>query len=158
VTGEAVPRTSGGPGYGGGHGGYYYGRGYYPYGHGYGYGGFYPWGYGGFGLGVYYGYYDPWFAPWYGGGFYYPQYYPSGYYGYDGQVRLKVKPTHATVYVDGYLAGTVDDFDGGFQRLRIEPGPHRIEIRADGYETLSFEVRVLPDRTFTYEGDLKRIP
>jgi hypothetical protein len=130
------------------------------------YGGFYPWGYGGFGLGGYYGYYDPWFDPWYGGaggyyspggGYYGPQYYSSGY-GYEGQLRLKVKPTHATVYVDGYFAGSVDDFDGIFQRLRLESGPHRIEVRADGYEPLSFEVRILPDRTVTYDGELKRLP
>ena len=42
--------------------------------------------------------------------------------------------------------------------LHIEPGPHRIEIRADGYETLEFEVRLLPDKTTTYEGELKRLP
>ena len=48
------------------------------------------------------------------------------------------------------LRGRVDEFDGVFQRLRLEPGPHRIEISADGYETADFEVRVLPDRTTTY--------
>jgi hypothetical protein len=123
------------------------------------YGGFYPWGYGGFGLGGYYGYYDPWFVPWYGG---YSGYYGYGaappYYGFGGKLRLKVKPTHAVVYVDGYFVGEVDEFDGIFQRLDLEPGPHRIEIRADGYETLSFDVRILPDRSTTYEGTLDRIP
>jgi hypothetical protein len=68
---------------------------------------------------------------------------------------LKVKPRHAEVYVDGYFAGIVDEFDGFWQRLHVEPGPHRIEVRADGYEPLSFEVRILPDRTITYSGELK---
>jgi hypothetical protein len=114
-----------------------------------GYYGYYPWGYGGFGFGGYYGsYYDPWYSP-----YDYGQYY-SG----DGSLRLKVKPREATVYADGYYAGRVDDFDGVFQRLHIEPGPHRIEIRMDGYETLEFEVRLLPDRTLTYEGELKKLP
>ena len=115
-------------------------------------GGYYPWGYGGFGFGGYYGgYYDPWYGydAYYGGQ---PYYANIG----DGSLRLKVKPREATVYVDGYYVGRVDDFDGMFQRLHIEPGPHRIEIRADGYETLEFEVRMLPDRTTTYEGELKR--
>jgi hypothetical protein len=118
------------------------------------YGGFYPLGYGGFGLGGYYGgYYDPWY---YGGSGYFPQY----YYGdtYTGALRLKVKPRDASVFVDGYYSGRVDDFDGMFQRLRIETGPHRIEIRAEGYEPLTFEVRILPDRTITYEGELKPLP
>ena len=51
--------------------------------------------------------------------------------------------------MDGYYAGAVDDFDGTFQKLKLEPGPHRIEIRLEGYETLSFEVRILPDKTLT---------
>ena len=116
-------------------------------------GGYYPWGYGGFGFGGYYGYYDPWYGydAYYGGQ---PYYANIG----DGSLRLKVKPREATVYADGYDVGRVDDFDGMFQRLHIEPGPHRIEIRADGYETLEFEVRLLPDKTTTYEGELKRLP
>ena len=65
-------------------------------------------------------------------------------------------PRQAEVLVDGYFAGAVDDFDGLFQQLRLEPGPHRIEIRLDGYEPLSFEVRILPDRTVTYKGTLQK--
>jgi hypothetical protein len=115
------------------------------------YGGYYPWGYGSFGLGGYYGgYYDPWY---YGSSPYY-----SGYdYDYDGRLRLKVKPRSAEVFVDGYYSGLVDEFDGVFQRLRLEPGPHRIEIRANGYETLAFDVRITPDHTVTYSGELQRI-
>ena len=37
--------------------------------------------------------------------------------------------------VDGYYAGRVDDFAGFIQALRIEEGPHTIEIVANGYET-----------------------
>jgi hypothetical protein len=114
-------------------------------------GGFYPWGWGGLGLGgYYYGYYDPW-------GWYDP--YPSGVYAsgdYDGALKIKVKPRDAEVYVDGYFAGEVDDYDGVFQKLRLEPGPHRIELRLEGYEPLTFEVRILPDRTVTYKGELKK--
>lgn len=119
------------------------------------YGGFYPWGWGGLGLGGYYGYYDPW-----GWGWYDP--YPPGGYGYgyrdgyDGALKLKVTPRQAEVFVDGYFAGSVDDYDGVFQQLRLEPGPHRIEVRLDGYEPLSFEVRITPDRTITYKGALER--
>lgn len=114
------------------------------------YGGFYPWGYGGLGLGAYYnGFYDPW---WYGDG------YAAGYgYGYQGALKLKMRPREASVYVDGYFAGRVDDFDGVFQSLKIEPGPHRIEVQQDGYEPLMFEVRIQPDRTITYKGELKKL-
>jgi len=139
AVGEAVPRRSRPPSSGGSTvwpGGNYYG-------------GFYPWGYGGFGFSSYWGgYYDPW----YWGS--YPTYQSSGYAGYEGSLRLKVKPVDAEVFVDGYYAGRVDEFDGVFQRLRIEVGPHRIEIRMDGYEPLAFEVRILPDHKTTYEGAL----
>ena len=125
------------------------------------YGGYYPWGYGGLGLGGYYGFYDPWWDPFYYGGGYYGNYYGRGYYsgyGYEGHLRLKVKPSDAEVFVDGYYAGIVDEFDNLFQHLNIESGPHRIEIREDGYEPLSFEVRILPGRTVTYKGELRRVP
>jgi hypothetical protein len=120
------------------------------------YGGYYPWGYGGLGFAGYYGgYYDPWYHGGYYGGYGgYPVYARSS--AWDGRLRLKVKPRDASVYVDGYYAGVVDEFDGIFQRLHLEPGPHRIEIRADGYETLTFEVLIQPDRTMTYTGEMKR--
>jgi hypothetical protein len=119
-----------------------YGYGYYPWG----------WGYGGYGIGGYYGFYDPW---WYGPYYYQPRYYSGGY---EGSLRLKIKPREAEVFVDGYFAGKVDEFDGIFQQLPIESGPHRIEVRAEGYEPLTFEVRILPNRKVTYEGELKRVP
>jgi hypothetical protein len=121
--------------------------------------GYYPWGYGGLGLG-YNGWYDPW---WYGGSYgggYYGRGYPGRSYSsfYDGGLRLKVKPSDAEVFVDGYYAGIVDEFDNIFQQLRLESGPHRIEIRKDGFEPLTVEVRILPDRTTTYRGELRAAP
>ncbi len=155
ATGEAVQRR---PGTGGGGGGggttvIVPGRGYW--------GGLYPWGWGGLGFGGLYGgywggwgggFYDPW---WYGG-------YPAGGWAggvayADGGIKLKMKPRQAEVFVDGYFAGRVDDYDGFLQRLRLEPGPHRVEVRLDGYEPLSFEVRIIPDRTISYKGSLKKI-
>lgn len=115
------------------------------------YGGYYPWGYGGLGFG---GYYGGSYDPWYYGGYGYPSYYSIGY---EGSLRLKVKPREGSVFVDGYFVGRVDEFDGIFQRLHVESGPHRVEIRADGYEPLTFEIRLQPGRTITYTGELKRL-
>jgi hypothetical protein len=110
-----------------------------------------PWGYGGYGWIGYYGdYYDPWLYP--------PDPVVAAPPREDGALRLKVKPKEAWVFVDGYFAGVVDDFDGVFQRLRLEPGPHRIEISADGYETLTFDVQAQPDQTITYKGTLTVLP
>jgi hypothetical protein len=131
----------------------------YPYGY-YGYG--YPYGYGAFGLGYFY--YDPFYYGYsgygYGGSGYGGYGYGRGrHYGYDlGGLRLKVKPREAQVFIDGYYVGLVDDYDGVFQRLNLDTGPHRVEIRADGYEPLIFEVRIVPGDTITYRGELQRVP
>ena len=70
-------------------------------------------------------------------------------------LALMVKPRDAQVFVDGYYVGVVDEFDGTFQRLRLDTGPHRIEIRKEGFETLRFDVRVTFDHTITLRGELK---
>ena len=68
------------------------------------------------------------------------------------------RPRHAQVYVDGYYAGVVDDYDGVFQGLKLESGAYRIEITAPGYENLSFDVRISPGQKINYEGNLRRVP
>jgi hypothetical protein len=123
-------------------------------------GGFYPWGYiSGAGLGIYDGFYGGFYGaydPWYGFSPVYAPSYASSTSDDNGAIRLKVKPSDASVYVDGYYAGVVDDFDGSFQRLRLQPGPHRIEIRAIGYRPLSLDVMIQPDFTISYRGELGR--
>ena len=101
-----------------------------------------------YGLGYGYGY------PYYGAGYY--GYY-GGSYSYTGSVRLKVKPRDAEVLVDGYYVGTVDDFDGIFQSLKLEPGPASIEVRAPGFEAFRLDVMVLAGRKITYEENMKAV-
>lgn len=69
-----------------------------------------------------------------------------------GSVRISDAPREAEVYVDGYYAGVVDDFDGRFQRLNLEPGPHQIEVRAAASESRTFDVNVQPGRTVTFRA------
>jgi hypothetical protein len=119
----------------------------------------YPYGYGAFGLGYFY--YDPY--RWYPGAYSTyagPGYYQNPYgYGFDiGELRLQVSPRHAQVFIDGYYAGTVDDYDGAFQSLKLGSGPYSIQIAAPGYDTLDFDVRINPGQKITYRGDLPRRP
>lgn len=162
--GHAVPRNGPPPVYGN------Y-RGYSNYRH---YGHYYRPYYGGFGLGLYYGYpygsyyypgyYGGYYGAYYGGAYGYPYggyaYPPAGYVaanpGYDyGGIRIKDAPRDAQVFADGYYVGIVDDFDGTFQRLQLEPGAHRIEIRAPGLEPLAFDVNVLAGQTITYHAQMR---
>lgn len=78
--------------------------------------------------------YDPW-GPW--GPYRYPPY-GYRYVMRDPTVslRLQVTPRQAQVFVDGYYAGIVDDFDGVFQRLRLEPGGRTITLYLEGYRTV----------------------
>lgn len=119
------------------------------------YGSWYPWGFGAWGLGFYF--WDPY---WYGGWGYAPYAFGQGYAGnyYDvGAVRLLIKPRDAQVFVDGFYVGVVDEFDGRFQKLKLDEGPHRIEVKKDGFETLRFDVRVTFDQTIKLRGELQPV-
>jgi len=86
----------------------------------------------------------------------YPQY-PVQYVGPDSSVRLEVKPKQAEVFVDGYYAGIVDDFDGTFQRLRLPPGQHEIQIYMAGYHTVRQHIFLTPDNTFKLKYDMEKL-
>ncbi len=73
-----------------------------------------------------------------------------------GSLRLRVSPRNAKVYVDGALAGIVDEFDGLTSHLRIPAGRHQLEFRLDGYETTAMEVTVEDGKTRTERASLKR--
>jgi hypothetical protein len=173
TTGTAVDRTVPPPDRNGNYRDRYgYGYGYDPYGYGYGYGnGFgygnyncfscYPYGFG-MGYGLYSGFgWAPYYCDPFGD--------PYGGYGYSGgssmsygrgeqgNLKLKVKPRAAKVYVDGYFVGFVEQFDGAFQKLALNTGRHKVEIKADGFETAEFDVLINAAQTVTFQGDLKRI-
>jgi hypothetical protein len=104
-------------------------------------------GYNGYGYGYGPGIYAP-----YGG---YPAYpYPH----VAGAVRLKIRPRDAQVFVDGYYAGLVNDFDGMFQSLKLEAGGHKIAVRMPGFADLELDVHVQPGRTITLEEFLQPRP
>jgi hypothetical protein len=73
-----------------------------------------------------------------------------------GTLRLDLDGAGAILqlYVDGYFVGTPDEFN---RELTLDAGPHRIEIRAPGYETIVFDVRIVADRSITYRGTLQRV-
>jgi hypothetical protein len=61
------------------------------------------------------------------------------------------------VFVDGYYAGVVDEFDGHFQHLNLIPGPHHLEISAPGYQPLVIDVAIQPHHKIDYRGALMRL-
>jgi hypothetical protein len=95
----------------------------------------------------------------YGSGGYYPYgYTPRGYYEpipgrVYGGVRITGAPRDARVFADGYFVGLVDDFDGIFQHMNLEVGPHHIEVDWGGYQPIAFDVYVRPGETTTFRAD-----
>jgi len=71
-----------------------------------------------------------------------------------GYLRLNVQPYTAQVFIDGFYVSSVDAFSGGGPARALPAGPHRVEIRADGYETATFDVRIDPNETITYRREL----
>jgi hypothetical protein len=91
---------------------------------------------------------------------------PYPYYGYgaypigvraSGEVRVLAAPKQAEVYVDGFYAGVVDDFDGTFQRMHITPGGHAITLHLEGYRTVTQNIYVTPTDTFKLQLTMDKL-
>ena len=110
------------------------------------------------GVGVWAGYAVPFptygYQPYYGYG-------SSGYIGVAqgvssyGAVSFELQPSDAELYVDGNYVGRVGDFSPSYPPLTLTAGRHRVEVQAQGYAPLIFDVDVTPGRVIPYRGDLQ---
>ena len=104
-------------------------------------------------------YYHPYFGFYFGP--YYGPYYPAPGHAFvrfnEGALRLRGKPVETEVYVNGYYAGVVDNFDGVFQRLYLPRGDHRLTLRLPGYESHTVAVRVRRGETLDVVHDMGRL-
>jgi hypothetical protein len=91
-------------------------------------------------------FYDPF---WWGAyDFQYRRYPYPYYYQPSAELRIQVTPRQAEVYIDGYLVGTVDDFDGVFQRLHVPLGEHEITIYSPGHRTIAERMLFRPYESY----------
>jgi hypothetical protein len=150
---------AGGPGHGPGPG-----PGYGP-GHGYGYGYGYRYPYYGWGLSFGFGYYGPYYwSPWFYSPFWYDPYYYYPPYGYGwgpaynaANLKVQVQPKTAEVYVDGHLAGIVDEFDGMFQSLTVEAGAHDVTVYQEGYRSINEHLYLNVGSTYRIKGVMDKL-
>jgi len=73
-----------------------------------------------------------------------------------GGVSFNITPSDAQVYVDGQYAGVVSDFSPTSVPLTLEPGRYHIEIRASGYQTMTFDSDVTRGQVIPYQGSMQR--
>ena len=64
-------------------------------------------------------------------------------------------PRETEVFVDGYFAGVVDDFDGFAQRLRLEPGEHEVTLFLDGHRPLTRKMLFTVGQTFKVQHEME---
>lgn len=104
---------------------------------------------------------SPYWSPYWGSYAYGYPYYWGGYYRrYDpsdalGAARLQVTPRETEVFVDGYFAGVVDDFDGFSQRLRLEPGEHEVTLFLEGHRPLTRRMLFTVGQTFKVQHEME---
>ena len=81
---------------------------------------------------------------------------PGGAAPVSGGVSFEIDPPTASVFIDGKYMGSGADFGPAVQPLGLTPGRHRVEIRAEGYETMSFDADVAAGEVTPYKASLRR--
>ena len=71
-----------------------------------------------------------------------------------GRLGLETLPDFTQVYVDGFYVGLAHEFGLRGRAYELPAGAHRVELRAPGYEPISFSVMIVPNEVLRYRGDL----
>jgi hypothetical protein len=103
-------------------------------------------------------FYDPFFGPypWWPRAAYPYAYYPM--YESRGILRVLDAPDEAAVYVDGFYAGIVDDFNGFFQGLPLPPGGHDVALYLEGFRTVRRRFYLAAGTTLKLHERMDRLP
>lgn len=70
------------------------------------------------------------------------------------EIKLKVEPDRAAVFLDNTFVGYVHEFGGVGRAMLVSPGKHEIKIALPGYRDFTTEVNLLPKQKFTIKTDL----
>ena len=74
--------------------------------------------------------------------------------GRTGGISFDIQPSNAEVYVDGQYFGTVSNYTPRTQPLALAPGRHRVEIRAQGRQNMTFDAEIQAGQVTPYQGTL----
>ncbi len=103
-------------------------------------------------------FFRPYYYPYYGGYPYWldPLYYPAFTRTQlrgpapQGQVRLRVSPARATVFVDGAYAGTASDLE----KFQLPVGAYTLKLSAPGYRDFEQRLYLLSGKKLKVDVDL----
>jgi len=70
------------------------------------------------------------------------------------EIKLKVTPERAAVFVDGDFAGYAKQFNGMGRGMLVSPGDHHIKIALAGYQEFNTDVTLLPKQKITVKTEL----
>src|SRR3954453_4122551 len=73
----------------------------------------------------------------------------------EGGISFEITPENAEVFAHGSYAGTAGEFGPAAQPLDVAPGRHRVEVRAPGYRTTTFDADVQPGQVIPFQGTLQ---
>jgi len=102
----------------------------------------------------YWPYYPAYWGPY--GPFYGPMFYPGFYDGFArgadmGEVRLRVEPARAEIFLDGAYAGAANDR----KSMWLAPGAYLLEVRAPGRAPYSRKIYVLSGKSLRIDTALE---
>ena len=72
-----------------------------------------------------------------------------------GGMSFLLDPDFAEVYIDGEFVGVARDFGG--QPVPVPAGYHRVELYAQGFEPVAFDIDVRPGQVIPYRGTLYQV-
>jgi PEGA domain len=72
-----------------------------------------------------------------------------------GGLVLETAPAAAQVFVDGNYVGLAEEFRPNGRAIELTAGAHHVELRAAGYETLTFNVMIGANNIVRYRGDMQ---
>lgn len=74
-----------------------------------------------------------------------------------GGISFDITPATAAVIIDGTYVGRVSDLGPTTQPMGLKPGRHHVEIRAPGYETVTFDVDIVSGQVLPYKGQMQPV-
>jgi hypothetical protein len=70
------------------------------------------------------------------------------------EIKLKVAPNRAAVFVDGVFVGHVAEFGGAGRALLVAPGKRKIRISLPGYQPFETDIEMVANQKSTVKTNL----